>query len=52
MQLLTDVLVFFSFSLRMGAEIENNFTAAQRIHKYTELESEDLLVKDSDKLLV
>jgi hypothetical protein len=33
----------------MTAEIENNFTSAQRIIKYTELESEDSLEKDLDK---
>ena len=31
LQILTDVVVFFSFSFRMAAEIENNFTSAQRI---------------------
>ena len=28
LQILTDVITFFSFSLRMGAEIENYFTSA------------------------
>ena len=46
---MTDVVVYFSFSFRMTAEIENNFTSAQRIIKYTELESEDSLEKDFDK---
>jgi len=32
LQILTDVVVFFSFTLRMGAEIENYFTSAQRLH--------------------
>ena len=51
LQILTDVIVFFSFSIRMYAEIENYFTSFQRITKYTLLESEDLLVKKSGGLL-
>jgi hypothetical protein len=35
LQILTDVLIWFSFSLRMAAEIENYWTSAQRIHAYT-----------------
>jgi hypothetical protein len=32
----------------MIAEIENYFTSSQRIFEYTQLESEDLLVKKTD----
>ena len=42
----------FSFALRMICEIENNMTSSQRIHKYTQLESEDLLVKDTDSKMI
>jgi hypothetical protein len=49
LQIITDVVVFFSFSFRMMAEIENYFTSSQRIYAYTQLESEDELVKDLDK---
>jgi len=41
-QILGEIIKFFSFTFRMGCEIENNFTAAQRLYMYTELESEDL----------
>ena len=51
LQILTDVVNFFSFTLRMGAEIENYFTSAQRLHKYTLLESEDLLDKEQEIIL-
>ena len=48
LQILTDVIVFFSCSIRMSAEIENYLTSSQRLYKYTELESEDSLVKTDD----
>lgn len=35
----------------MCTEIENYFTSSQRVFKYTELESEDDLVKKSDESL-
>jgi ATP-binding cassette, subfamily C (CFTR/MRP), member 4 len=48
LQILTDVIIFFSFSTRMGAEIENNFTSSQRLYSYTQIESEDHLSKEKD----
>jgi len=50
-QIVTDVIVYFAFSLRTTAEIENLMTSSQRIHRYTELESEDHLTKDYDAKL-
>ena len=47
-QSITDVMVYFSISIRMLGEIENYMTSAQRIHKYTQLEGEDELVKPGD----
>lgn len=38
--------------MRYVAEIENLFTATQRIIEYTKLESEDELTKDNDQQLV
>jgi len=35
----------------MFGEIDNNMTCAQRVIEYTELESEDAVVKDGDKKL-
>ena len=34
-QILTEMIKFFSFAFRMSCEIENNFTSAQRLYKYT-----------------
>lgn len=51
LQILTDVLVFFSFSLRMAGEIETFFTSAQRMFKYTLLDQEDDLKKEKDEKL-
>ena len=51
LQVITDVVVFFSISLRMLAEIENYLTSSQRIFEYTQIESEDLLKKENDKML-
>ena len=42
----------FSFALRMICELETNMTSSQRIYKYTQLESEDLLVKDTDSKMI
>ena len=36
LQIITDVIVFFSISLRFVAELENYFTSSQRIVHYTE----------------
>lgn len=35
LQILTDVVIFFSFAFRMYAENSNNFTSAQRLYKYS-----------------
>ena len=50
LQIITDVVVFYSYSLRMTAEIENYMVSSQRIYQYCLLESEDDLEKDTDKL--
>ena len=49
--MLGEVIKFFAFTFRMSCEIENNFTSAQRLYRYTELESEDLLIKPLDQEL-
>ena len=46
LQIITDVIVFFSYSLIYSAELQSNMSSSQRVHQYTKLESEDLLVKD------
>ena len=51
LQIITDVVVFFSISLRMLTEMESYMTSSQRIIKYTNIESEDLLEKKEDKFL-
>lgn len=51
LQIITDVVIFFSISLRMLAEIENYFTSSQRMYDYTLLESEDDLIKQGDAKL-
>lgn len=48
LQILTDVIVFFSFSIRMSSEIENYMTSSQRLFNYSQLESEDSLYKEAD----
>jgi len=48
-QILGEVIKFFSFTFRMGCEIENNFTSAQRLCRYLLLDQEDELIKDYDK---
>lgn len=35
LQIITDVIIFFSISIRMGAEMENYMTSSQRMYKYT-----------------
>ena len=47
-QILGEIVKFFSNTFRQACEIENNFTSSQRLHRYTELESEDLLIKPID----
>lgn len=51
LQNLTDVVIHFSVSIRMIAELNNFMTASQRIIGYTELDLEDELVKELDSKL-
>lgn len=51
LQATTDIMVFFSTSLRMLSEFENMMTSFQRINQYIELESEDDLKKPIDDTL-
>mmetsp|Transcript_19142 Transcript_19142/g.32631 ORF Transcript_19142/g.32631 Transcript_19142/m.32631 type:complete len:690 (+) Transcript_19142:1244-3313(+) len=48
LQIITDVIVKFSLSVRMFAETQNMMTCSQRVYQYTQLEQEDELVKASD----
>ena len=50
-QIMTDVIYFFSVTFRMYAECESNFTAAQRVYTYTQLEMEGDLELQSDSEL-
>lgn len=52
LQIITDVLVFFSFSCRCFVELQNFMTSSQRIVGYTELEPEDALEKPGDQELL
>jgi ATP-binding cassette, subfamily C (CFTR/MRP), member 4 len=49
--IVTDVIVMFSISIRMFTELSNIMVASQRIYEYTNLESEDELVKPGDEAL-
>jgi len=49
--LLSELIMFFSITLRYSAEVESFFISANRLYKYTSIESEDLLVKDGDDTL-
>lgn len=51
LQIVTDIIVFFSITVRFFAEIQNMMTSSQRIVEYTRLEIEDELQKDYDKKL-
>ena len=44
-QIVTDIIVFFSITVRLYAEIQNMMTCSQRIIDYTKLETEDDLIK-------
>lgn len=48
LQILTDVVVFFSVCLRFIGMIENFMTSAQRLMDYTDLDTEDKIYKDGD----
>ena len=50
--MLTDLVMFFSFTLRYAAEIESYFISAERLQKYTTLESEDQLEKENDTVKI
>lgn len=51
LQIILDIVFLFSISVRMYAECQNMMTSSQRIYSYTQLESEDEIVKPSDKAL-
>jgi len=48
LQIITDVTIYFSISMRYMTEMQNFMTSAQAIHQYTLLETEDALEKDKD----
>lgn len=45
LQIAVDIILLFSISFRMYAEIENSMTSSQRMVAYTRLDEEDLLVR-------
>jgi len=49
LQLLTELVLFFSITLRYSAEVESFFMSAPRLYKYTILDQEDKLEKPEDK---
>ena len=49
MQITLDVVTSFSLAVRFVADTNNLITASQRIYQYTQLESEDELIKTKDK---
>lgn len=51
-QIVTDIIVFFSITVRMLAEVQNMMTSSQRLVDYTKLELEDELEKPGDKKLI
>ena len=52
LQIVTDIVVLFSVSVRLLSEIQSIMTGSQRIYQYTLLDSEDELNKAYDKLLL
>ena len=52
LQIITDVSVFFSVSIRFATEVYNFMTAAQRMEEYVQLPSEDLQNKELDKKII
>jgi len=48
-QSMTDVISFFSVSLRMYAEFDNFMTSPQRLYQYSQIKQEDDLEKEIDK---
>lgn len=49
LQILTDVVSFFAISIRFMGQIDNMMTSSQRLMDYTDLETEDDVVKKSDE---
>lgn len=49
LQITLDMVVFFSGAIRFGTEVHNFMISSQKIYQYTQLESEDELVKKMDK---
>lgn len=52
LQIITDVTIYFSISMRFMTEMQNFMTSAQAIHRYTLLDKEDELVKEKDTELL
>ena len=50
-QSITDVIGFFSISIRMYADFDNFMTSSQRLYQYTSIKQEDALDKEIDKEL-
>jgi len=51
LQFISDLIAWFSYSIRLYADMENIMTCSQRILDYTKLEIEDELTKEEDKKL-
>ena len=51
LSLVTDVVIMFSITIRFAVELSSLMVSSQRIIEYTELETEDELVKPADKQL-
>jgi ATP-binding cassette, subfamily C (CFTR/MRP), member 1 len=49
LSLVTDVVIMFSITIRFAVELSSLMVSSQRIIEYTELETEDELVKPADK---
>jgi hypothetical protein len=48
LSLVTDVVIMFSITIRFAVELSSLMVSSQRIIEYTELETEDELVKPTD----
>lgn len=51
LQLISDLIAWFSYSIRLYADLENQMTSSQRMFDYTVLDIEDELEKAEDKEL-